>query len=172
MTTHEKIAHRLEELQGSGYEIIDGQPDINGWDIKTRSGKKAGKVDDLLFDQDSRKVRYIIVDLDDNQLGLAEDRKVLVPIGLAELYTKSNRRERRNLDPAHNAYDPIDDGNVVYLPTVSAEQLDALPLYESGRLSRHIEVAIRKILEPVRSASNEDEFYHHEHFNDDQFYDR
>lgn len=172
MTTHEKITHRLEELQGSGFEIIDGQPDINGWYIKTRSGKKAGKVDDLLFDQDSRKVRYIIVDLDDNQLGLAEDRKVLVPIGLAELYTKSNRRERRNLDPAHNAYDPIDDGNVVYLPTVSAEQLDTLPLYESGRLSRHIEVAIRKILEPVRSSSNEDEFYHHEHFNDDRFYDR
>ncbi|MDB5137474.1 MAG: PRC-barrel domain containing protein [Mucilaginibacter sp.] len=173
MATQEKIEHRLSELHESGYEIVDGQPDITGWDIKTRSGKKAGDVSDLLFEPHSRKVRYLIVDLDDNQLGLDEDRKVLVPIGMAELYTKSSHRKRNNVDPAYSAYDPIDDGNVVYLPTVSAEQLDALPLYEKGRLSRHIEMAIRKILEPTdHNTRNEDEFYRHEHFNDDRFYDR
>ena len=170
MATEEKIDHHLEELHGSGYEIVDGQPDITGWDIKTRSGKKAGEVNDLLFEPYSRKVRYLVVDLDDNELGIAEDRKVLIPIGIAELYTKSDRREDRRADPAYSTYDPADDGNVVYLPSVSAEQLDTLPLYEKGRLSPHIELAIRKILKPTGEPYNYDEFYHHEHFNDDSFY--
>jgi hypothetical protein len=173
MATQEKIAHRFEELHDSGFEIVEGQPDITGWDVKTRSGKKAGEVVDLLFDPHSRKVRYLIVDLDDNELGLDEDRKVLVPIGIAELYTKSAHRERNNLDPAYSAYDPANDGNVVFLPAVSAEQLDVLPLYEKGRLSPYIEIAIQKILEPAdRNDWNEEEFYRHDYFNDDRFYNR
>ena len=171
MAIEEKIDHRLEELHGSGFEIVDGQPDIRGWNIKSHSGKKMGKVDDLLFDPNSRKVRYIVVDLDNNQLGIKEDRKVLVPIGIAELYSKSDQRESPQLDPAYSAYDPADDGNVVYLPSVSAGQLDALPLYEKGRLSPPIELAIRRILEPAAHRDyDQDEFYHHDHFNDDRFY--
>jgi len=172
MATQEKIATRLEELHNSGYEIADGQPDITGWDIRTRSGKKAGEVDDLLFDPDSGKVRYIIADLDDNELDLKDDRKVLIPIGIAELYTKSSHRKNR-LDPALSAYDPAVHGNVVFVPTISAQQLDTLPLYEKGRLSRHTEIAIRKILEPAdQHDKEEDEFYRHEHFDEDRFYDR
>jgi hypothetical protein len=171
MALEEKIDHRLEELHGSGYEIVDGQPDITGWNIKSHSGKKVGEVEDMLFEPHSRKVRYLVVDLDDNELGINEDRKVLIPIGIAELYTKSDNREDRYHDPAFSDYDPVDDDNVVYLPTVSAEQLDALPLYEKGRLSRPIEMAIRRILEPVEHSSyDRDEFYRHDHFNDDRFY--
>jgi hypothetical protein len=173
MALEEKIEYRLEELHGSGYEIVDGQPDITGWNIRSRSGKKVGEVEDLLFDPHSRKVRYLIADLDDNELGITEDRKVLIPIGIAELYTKSDHREKRRLDPAYSTYDPADDGNVVYLPSVSAEQLDALPLYEKDRLSPPIEMAIRRILEPAaNSAHDQEEFYRHDHFNDDRFYNR
>jgi hypothetical protein len=172
MATQEKVATRLEELRGSGYEIIDGQPDITGWDIRTRSGKRAGVVDDLLFEPDSGKVRYIIMDLGKNELDLDEDREVLIPIGLAELYTKSSRHRHR-MDPAFTAYDPSGHGNLVFIPSISARQLDSLPLYEKGHLSRHTEIAIRKILEPVnRTEQEEDEFYRHEHFNEDRFYDR
>jgi hypothetical protein len=172
MATQEKIATRLEELHGSGYEIKDGQPDIVGWNIVTQSGKKAGEVDDLLFDAEAGKVRYIIADLDGNELGLEEDRKVLIPIGIAELYTKSGHRRRR-LDPAINAYDPLEHGNLVFIPSITAQQLDSLPLYEKGRLSRHTEVAIRKTLEPIdRDEREEDEFYRHDHFNENRFYDR
>lgn len=172
MATQEKIVTRLEELHGSGFEVIDGQPDITGWDIRTRSGKKAGEVDDLLFDPDLGKVRYIIADLDKNELDLDDDRKVLIPIGLAELYTKSSKRRHR-MDPAFSAYDPAEHGNVVYVPTISSQQLDSLPLYEKGRLSRHTEIAIRKILEPAdRNEREEDEFYRHDQFNEDSFYDR
>ena len=176
MALEEKIDHRLEELHRSGYEIADGQPDITGWNIKARSGKKIGKVDDLLFEPHSRRVRYLVVDLDNNELGLAEDRRILIPIGIAELYTKADRKEARDrdrdIDPAYSAYDPTEDGNVVYIPSVSAEQLDELPLYEKGRLSRHVEMAIRRILEPPRhSPYDEDEFYRHEQFDDDRFYE-
>ena len=171
MALEEKIDRRLEELHGSGFEIVDGQPNIRGWKIKSHSGKRMGEVDDLLFDPNSRKVRYIVVDLDDNELDISDDRKVLIPIGIAELYTKSDSPEDRYHDPAYSSYDPADDGNVVYLPTVSAEQLDALPLYERGRLSQPIEMAIRRILEPVANSSyNQEEFYRHDHFNDDRFY--
>lgn len=173
MATVEKIEHRMEELHDSNYEIVDGEPDITGWKIRARSGKKVGKVKDLLFDTNSRKVRYLIADLDDNELGIADDRRVLIPIGMAELYTRADRRERDrdNRDPAYNSYDPTLDEKVVYLHTVTAEQLDELPSYEKGRVSRHIEVAIRRILEPQEREDYErDEFYHHKHFDDDNFY--
>jgi hypothetical protein len=171
MATVEKIDHRMEELHDSNFEIVDGEPDITGWKIKSRSGKRVGKVKDLLFDTHSRKVRYLIADLDDNELGIDDDRRVLIPIGMAELYTKSDRREREHRDPAYNSYDPTLDEKVVYLHTVTAEQLDELPSYEKGRVSRHIEVAIRRILEPPEKDEYErDEFYRHRQFDDDNFY--
>jgi len=174
MATQEKVAARLEELHKSGFEITDGQPDITGWDIRTRSGKKAGDVDDLLFEPHSGKVRYIIADLDKNELDLDKNRRVLIPIGLAELYTKSDPSPRKQgVDPAFGGYEPAEHGNLVYIPSVSAQQLDLLPLYEKGRLSRHTEIAIRKILEPTdQDERGEDEFYKHGQFNEDRFYDR
>jgi len=170
MATTEKIHHRLAELKGSGFEIVDGQPDITGWDIKARSGKKVGEVHDLLFEPETRKVRYLVADLDDNALGLDEDRKVLIPIGIAELYTGNDKREKHQ-DPAYSAYDPADDRKVVYLHDVSAAQLDSLPLYEKNHLSRPVEVAIRHVFE-TSGSGNTDDFYRHEHFNDDRFYHR
>lgn len=173
MTTQEKVITSLVELHDSKFEITDGQPNITGWEIRTRSGKKAGKVDDLLFEPDSGKVRYIVTNLDKNELGLDEGRKVLIPIGLAELYKKGESSKRKNgIDPAFDGYDPADQGNVVYIPSISAQQLDSLPLYEKDRLSRHTEIAIRKILEPENKIEQEDEFYRHGHFNDDRLYDR
>lgn len=49
---------RLEELGGSDYEIVDGEPHIKGWNIKDSLGAKLGKVHELLFNPASRKVRY------------------------------------------------------------------------------------------------------------------
>ena len=161
----------MEELHDSNFEIVDGEPDITGWKIRARSGKRVGKVKDLLFDTYSRKVRYLIADLDDNELGIQDDRRVLIPIGMAELYTRADRHKHEPRDPAYNSYDPTLDEKVVYLHTVTAEQLDELPLYEKGRVSRHIEVAIRRILEPPEKDDYvRDEFYHHRHFDDDNFY--
>jgi hypothetical protein len=98
---------RLRELHGSGYEIVDGQPDIIGWTIKDENNYRIGVVDDLLFDPEEQKVRYIIAHLKDNELDL-EKRKVIIPIGIAQLHETN------------------DD---VILPSISRWQLRALPSY-------------------------------------------
>ena len=84
----DSIKHRrLEELDRSDFEIVKGEPDIRGWDVKDTAGQKIGEVEDLIIDAREKKVRYMVVDLDDGKLKI-KHRKVLVPIGLAELDSK------------------------------------------------------------------------------------
>ncbi|MCY0541687.1 PRC-barrel domain-containing protein, partial [Klebsiella pneumoniae] len=65
-------------------EIVKGEPDIRGWDVRYKNGEKIGSVEELILDAKAKKVRYMVVDLDENELRL-EHRKVLIPIGFAEL---------------------------------------------------------------------------------------
>ena len=74
---------RLDELDG--YTVADGEPDIRGWDVKTRAGESVGEVKELIVDVDAMKARYLDVKLDRKAVGLAEDRHVLLPIGTAQL---------------------------------------------------------------------------------------
>lgn len=151
---------RLQKLSGSDFEIADGQPDIRGWDVKDAQDRYIGEVDELLFDTQSMKVRYIIVDLDDNELDL-EDRDVLIPIGMAELHEKSD---------------------YVVLPNITATQLTALPEYKEDNFSDESENSIRNVFSGAAAAtgaaalfgpgSNRDDFYAHEHFNDENLNQR
>jgi hypothetical protein len=122
---------RLRELHGSGYEISDGQPNIIGWEIKDRNNHRIGVVDDLLFDEDLQKVRYIIANLKDNHFDL-DRRKVLIPIGIAQLH------------------DTDDD---VIVPNVSAWQLRALPTY-NNRITDYDEHEIYTVFSTPLSASS------------------
>lgn len=74
---------RLDELDG--YSVAEGEPDIRGWDVKTRAGQNVGEVKELIVDVDAMKARYLDVKLDRKAVGLAEDRHVLLPIGTARL---------------------------------------------------------------------------------------
>lgn len=143
---------RLQKLSGSDFEIADGQPDIRGWEVTDSNGKKLGEVDELIFDEQSRKVRYLVLDLDDNELGL-DDRDVLVPIGVAEL--------------------DKDDDDVV-LPGITAEQLKALPEYDEDRFDTEHEISTRNVFGGLGAAAlsgtAESDFYNHEHFNEDNLY--
>jgi len=49
MATVERIDHRMEELHDSNFEIVDGEPDISGWKIRARSGKKNRKSEGPAF---------------------------------------------------------------------------------------------------------------------------
>ena len=154
------INSRLQKLSHSDFEIADGEPDIRGWDVKDAQGKYIGEVDELLFDKQSMKVRYLIVDLDDNELDL-DDRDVLIPIGMAELHDK---------------------GDDVVLPTITAAQLASLPEYDEDNFSDESENSIRNVFSGVAdttgaaalfgAGSNRDDFYSHEHFNDENLYQR
>jgi sporulation protein YlmC with PRC-barrel domain len=188
----DKMKHRrLQELDRSDFEIVKGEPDIRGWDVRNTVGKKIGEVEDLIIDAQQKKVRYMVVDLDDNELDL-DHRKVLIPIGLAELHEKD------------------DD---VILPNVQAEQLRSLPGYAKDHLDEDIERSVCTTLgrksvpivkksdtgntitpganssaskqttsnttgnatgqttgESAKTAEHEGDFYQHDYFNDDNLY--
>jgi len=105
---HEHTIKNLKELRGSNFEIKDGQPDIINWEVKNSSEDKIGTVSDLLFDEENNKVRYIVLSLEGNIWQL-EERKVLIPIGVAEL-------DKENDD--------------VILPNITTQQLNVLPDYD------------------------------------------
>lgn len=159
--SNENKNRRLQELGGSDFEIADGQPNIKGWDVKDENGKKIGEVDELIFDVQTRKVRYIVLDLDDNDFDL-DDRDVLVPIGIAQLHDKD------------------DD---VILPGVTADHLRSLPEYDEDDLTPDEENKVRAAFAGIGGAAltgaaltsgtgsgADDDFYNHDHFNEDNLY--
>lgn len=103
--------YNLQELSESDYEIVEDQPEIFGWDVKDTHRNKVGEVYELLFNPDTRKVRYIVVDMESNDANLEEGR-VLIPIEIADFDLENDE---------------------VKLPGVSITNLLALPLYERGR---------------------------------------
>src|SRR5436190_14030075 len=114
---------RLEELGDSNYEIADGEPNIKGWDVQNAEGQKIGEVDELLFDPYSRKVRYLIVDLDNNKLDIGEHKKVLIPIGVAEIGGKGDNDINRRNRTATGTTDNDDEGrNYVRLGPVDDKE--------------------------------------------------
>jgi len=153
--SNDNMKHRrLQELDESDFEIVDGQPDIRGWDVKTGDGTTIGEVDELILDASERKVRYMIVDLDEDKLDLDEDRKVLIPIGTAQLHEKEDE---------------------VILESISIDQLRHLPEYDSDNLTEETEYAISSALGRSGTYSHNvmnQDFYKHEHFNEANLYQR
>jgi len=152
----DKIKHRrLQELDQSDFEIVKGEPDIRGWDVKNSRGQKIGEVEELIVDAQQKKVRYMVVDLDDNELKLSH-RKILLPIGMAELHK--------------------DDDDVI-LPNVTADHLNAIPVYDKNNISPDIERKICTTLGRKTETNSllegeelHPEFYRHEYYNDDNLY--
>lgn len=147
---------RLRELDSSGYEVVDDQPNVLGWTVKDNNGRKLGVVEDLLFDPELRKVRYIIMSTKGNDFDL-EKRRVIVPIGLAEI---------------HERHDDI------LLPQILLWQVRALPTYTKGKLTQYDEQDIHNIfsgnstgavagaaLQPIPAN-----FYEHSQFNQENLY--
>jgi hypothetical protein len=190
--------NHLQELSDSDYEIVDGEPDITGWEVINEQGEKIGDVDNLLFDPESRKVRYLIVDLDDNELDLDTDKKVLIPIGVADLQqddddevsdvdnstdVNGDYRDNSSSETTEQVYDSTDDDDeeeeyddeVVVLPNISIQQLSALPAYEKGNVTPETELAIRGIFDTSYTSDTlyqREGFYDHTHFDEDKFYNR
>ena len=158
MNTNENVndnTNRLDELGGSDYKIADGQENIKGWDVEDGAGNELGDVDELIFDHETLKVRYMVLDLDENDDLDLKDRKVLIPIGLAQL--------------------DKDDDKVI-LRDVSIDQIRSLPDYDKDNLNTEYEYKNYNSLTGLSAAgtagaagANED-FYNNEHFNDENLY--
>jgi sporulation protein YlmC with PRC-barrel domain len=122
----------LQELSESDFEVVEGQPNIFGWDVKDIHRNKVGEVYELLFDADTRKVRYIVVDMESNDINLEEGR-VLVPIEIADFDLENDE---------------------VKLPSVSVTNLLALPLYEHGRvITKDTDEEIRLALDKAEEGA-------------------
>lgn len=146
---------KLTELHRSGYEIVEGEPDIRGWKVRNLEGRTLGTVDELLFDADANKVRYLVLDLNGKPINLIS-RKILIPIGIAELHEINND---------------------VVLPTITVQHLATLPEYKRSQLTTDIERKIRNIFSDNNVAAtteiNDDDdiaLYDHQNFEDDRFY--
>ena len=140
----------LRELRDSEYEIVDGEPDIRNWKVIADGNLEIGKVPELLFDEFSQRVRYIIVEINGKPLNLIS-RSVLVPIGLAEL---------------------LRDEKLVLISGLTLNHLATLPDYEKGKLNRETEYAVRNVFIPAEGTFypgdelyQRDSFYDHAHFN-------
>lgn len=146
---------RLQELGESDFEIVDGHPDIRGWEVKDGDGKIIGEVEELILDAKKSKVRYMVVEFEDNEFDLDDDREVLIPIGMAELHH---------------------DDDEVILPNITAQQLHALPEYDEDHLDPEAEnricMALGRTSVLQTGTEPEENFYQHEHFNDENLYRR
>jgi uncharacterized protein (TIGR02271 family) len=122
--------------QLSGYKVADGEPDIRGWDVVASDGSRLGKVDDLLVDTQANKVRYVDVDVEGG------DRHVTVPIGYARL--EETRRQ-------------------VLVDGLGSEQMQALPSYTRGAITRDYEEQVGRAFNVGTAAATPD-FYEHDAF--------
>ena len=48
-----------------GFESAEDGPDVRGWDVISRDGRRIGTVDDVLVETDNREARYLAVRVDD-----------------------------------------------------------------------------------------------------------
>ena len=79
-------ARRLVPMRELGdYKLVDGEPDIRGWNVYTATGRELGDVEDLLIDTDMGEVVMLDIDLKRN------DRHTLAPIKAAWI-DRDNRR--------------------------------------------------------------------------------
>lgn len=148
----------LQELLDSDFQIVDGEPNIIGWEVKNEANEKLGKVKNLLFDPQTRSVRYLIVDLEHMQNNL-NNKTVMVPIGIAHLHVSEDE---------------------VVLPNIHLSQFVDLPDYKFDEIGPETEVHIRNVIgspaalrikEEVEQF-DQDKFYNHDHFIKDDFYIR
>ena len=74
----------------SNYTIEDGDPDPRGYTVVAGDGRDIGRVEDLIVDTSEMKVRYLVVELDDDSVS-GSDRSILVPAEQADVRTDRNQ---------------------------------------------------------------------------------
>jgi hypothetical protein len=110
----------LSELED--YEIVDGEPDIRGWPVHAATGGELGTVCEMLVDPTVGKVLYVIVKLD------ALAHATAIPVGYLVVHEEKGR---------------------VRTPSLSADDLHALPAFPEGGFSRECEDALRASIEQI-----------------------
>jgi hypothetical protein len=155
----------LKELKD--YKVASDAPDVRGWKVLGRDGRKIGEVHDLLVDTAAMRVRYLDVGLDRDLLAslplvpgvaqagsLRQHRHVLVPIGTAGL---------------------DDERDLVRIESLDAHDVAVLPPYDPRAFSRDYENGVRQrwdrsYVPPPGAAVSEPEYYTGDLYDDRRFY--
>jgi len=85
------MEHNLRRLGDlSDFQVASDDPDVRGWGVRTRDGRRIGEVEELIVDPAAKKVRYIEVGLDREGFALKNERRVSIPVESVEI----DRQER------------------------------------------------------------------------------
>jgi len=139
----------LDDL--NDYKVADGDPDVRGWEVLGADGHRIGEVDDLLVDTLEMKVRYLDVELDNENLEGSTDRHVLIPIGSARLDEEEDQ---------------------VFVDTMNATSIARIPGYAHEPLTRDYETELRTHFDRgyIASAATATDFYAHDLYDQELFY--
>jgi hypothetical protein len=132
------------------FEVSPGDPDVRGWPVLGPTGKGIGRVGELLVDRSALKVRYLELILDgaEGSVAATRQRRVLIPIGAADL----------------------DDEHDLVRLRHHPESLDRLPTYE-GALTRDQERSTCEALAAgLHRAEPGGDIYTHPLYDSDRFY--
>lgn len=140
---------RIAPLDEVDFEVAEGDPDVRGWGVWGKDGRRVGEVEELIVDTAARRVRYLDIELDDKLTGMS-NRRVLVPIGAAQL------------EPDHS------EVRLQY----ESDDIVRLPVYTAEGLTRDYEEDLRRGFDPEYKSAEGDEFYQHDLYNDRRFYGR
>ena len=146
------MSSHLKELHGSEFEIAHDEPDITHWRVIGLQNQEVGKVHDLIFDEVTHRVKYLIVDVNGKPLNLL-DRLVLIPIELVELLT---------------------DDKIVVVSGLTVGHLASLPTYEKDRITSVAEHSIGTVFnnayDPVRVDNSRDARPYQPQVQDEKYY--
>jgi hypothetical protein len=118
--------HLAELRQLDDCVIAEGDPDIRGWQVKTAAGlgdRTVGRVEDLVVDRETLRVRYMLVCLDKEAIATTRDRRILVPVGVGRL---DEHEDEVRLDGYTTAH------------------LVGTPEFRPGKVTRHYEATVRR----------------------------
>lgn len=111
---------RLSEMEE--FQVAAGEADIRGWPLVDARDRRAGTIEDLLFDPGAEKVRYALL----RPQGDSARPMTPIPIGLLEI---------------------AEDDHEVHAPTLSRDDLQALPPYYPGHFNRTEEDLVLRTIE-------------------------
>lgn len=140
---------RLKELKK--FKVAEGDADVRGWKVTSADGIRVGKVDELIVDRESLKVRYLDIHLNKDIFDRDVDRHLLLPVGTARIDRDTDR---------------------VMLDQTSISELLRVPPYAPGPITREYERSVRNALVQEGSPAHDEGFYEHDHFDASRFYNR
>ena len=131
-------------------QIAEGDPDVRGWRVFAADGERIGFVDELLVDTEELKVRYLDVELEEDDTG-REEHHVLIPVGFARL-------------DDHDDYIRVDG--------FDSAALRGLPAYTQEPLTYDFETELLRVFEPHHEPAPPAaaDRYARESYDEDRFY--